>query len=483
MARVGRMMVLVLSGLALALLAGCSGSGANKAGGTQPKPVVLTLVDGEDDVSNAQPFANAVDQLSKGTLRIAIKSPWRPNDPRYESDLIKDVEAGKAQLGVTASRAFDTDGIDSFEALQAPFLIDSITLERGVLASGITARMLAGLERSGLVGLAILAGPLRRPLDFFKPLLSLSDYRGARIGTRPSDVTDETLRALGATPVQLARNADTSGLDGVDAHIAQFDAGYAQRGATITGNVDLEPRPNVLFINQRAFNSLSSTQRRILTRAAAQVGKTGAVYQPDAGSAPDLCRRGVKIVAASAADLAGLRAAVQPVYTSLESNPSTKALIEQITAIRRAVGGTPDIVRCTAHAVNSGIADAATVLDGKWDVTYTHAQFMAAGAQAGEDIPGNWGYFTLTFNRGRWIDAGPDVAPGDGPASGTYVVKGDQITFYRKDHAYPGSDTEIWGPYIWSVYRDTLTFREGASFGMGPTGLTVKPWRKLGNAP
>ena len=62
-------------------------------------------------------------------------------------------------------------------------------------------------------------------------------------------------------------------------------------------------------------------------------------------------------------------------------------------------------------------------------------------------------------------------------------MKGDQITFYRKDHAYPGSDTEIWGPYIWSVYRDTLTFREGASFGMGPTGLTVNPWRKLGNAP
>jgi len=55
-------------------------------------------------------------------------------------------------------------------------------------------------------------------------------------------------------------------------------------------------------------------------------------------------------------------------------------------------------------------------------------------------------------------------------------VTGDKITFYRHDHAYPGSDTEVTGPYTWSVHRDRLTFKKTRSGE--PTGQVVKPWRK-----
>lgn len=479
MLRIGRM--IMLCGLAVVLLAGCGGSGSDKAGGTRSHVVVLTLADGEDDVSNAQPFASAVRQFSNGTLRIVIKSPWRPNDQRYETDLIKDVEAGRAQMGVTASRAFDTVGIDSLQALQAPFLIDSIALERKVLASDIRQRMLDGIERSGLVGLAILPGPLRRPLGSADSFRSASDFRGRKIGIRASMATAATLRALGAVPVVLPRDNNTSRLAGAEGHLVNFDEALPLRGATITGNIDFAPRPNVIFISRRTFESLTTAQRGVLIRAAARVQMTEAVYQPDDGAAQDLCRRGIKIVAASATDLAGLRAAVRPVYAALESNPSTRAFIQQITSIRDAVGGSPDAATCTTPAEAAGTTPAVTRLDGEWQVIYTRSQFLAAGAQSGENIPGNWGRFSLTFDRGHFSDIGPDVGPENGPASGKYVVNGDEITFYRTDHAYPGSDTEIWGPYTWSAYRDTLTFRKSQSFGEGPTGLVVKPWRRSGS--
>ena len=122
--------------------AACGSGSLDKAGGAVAKPVVLTLADGEADTSNAQPFAAAVSGLSHGTLQIKIEGNWRPTDPTYETDLIKYVQAGKAQLGITASRAFDTAGIDSFQALQAPFLIDSYPLQQKVLDSGIPGRML-----------------------------------------------------------------------------------------------------------------------------------------------------------------------------------------------------------------------------------------------------------------------------------------------------------------------------------------------------
>lgn len=475
---IGRLIVL-LSAAALVPLAGCSsGSASDKAGGTRSHAVVLTLADGESDVSNAQPFANAVKQLSNGTLEIVIKSSWRPSDPRYETDLIKDVEAGRAQMGVSASRAFDTVGIDSFEALQAPFLIDSVALEREVLASDLADMMLKGLRPAGLVGLTILPGPLRRPLGVANALRSLSDFRGRKIGIRPSVVTAEALRALGAVPVVLPRDNSTSGLDGAEGHLENLDASLPLRGATITGNVDFEPRPNVIFINRRSFDSLTAAQREVLRRAAAKVRMTAAVYEADGGAAQDLCRRGIKIVVASTSDLAGLRAAVRPVYAAIESNPATKAFIGRIESIRVAEGGSPDTARCTASAEAAGSTQAPTRLDGVWRVSYTESQFFAAGADPSEDVPGNWGQFRFTLDRGQFVEVGPDVAPEDGPASGKYVLNGDEITFYRTDHAYPGSDTEIWGPYIWSVYRDTLTFEKSKNFGEGPTGLVVKPWRR-----
>ena len=476
MFRFGR--VVLLWSLVAVGLAACGGSGFDKAGGQRSSFVVLTLADGEYDFSNAQPFADAVRRLSGGRMVIRIESPWRRGDPRYEQALIKDVEAGRAQLGISASRAFDTVGIESFQALQAPFLIDNIRLERSVLAGDIPGKMLAGLRPAGLVGLAILPGALRRPLGIVRPLLSVSDYRGARIGIRSSLLTEETLHALGATSVVLLPDSNVSGLDGVEAHLDTLDSSYPIRGATVTGNIAFEPRPNVIFMNSRAFESLNSSKRAIIIRAADQARISAGVYEPDAGAAQDLCQRGIKIVAASTSDLAGLRAAVRPVYNALESNPQTRAFIDEIVAIRHAVGGSPDTVSCPSIKQASGNAQPGAELLGTWEVTFTLSEFNAAGAYPGEgSIHGNVGHFTLTFNHRHWLDVGPRDGPNTGPASGTYVLNGDQIIMDRSDHAYPGSDTEIWGPYTWSVYRDALTFKKAGSAQM-PTSLVVKAWRR-----
>ena len=52
-------------------------------------------------------------------------------------------------------------GVTSFQALLAPFLVDSLELERRVLESPLATRMLEGVEQAGVVGIALLAGPLR----------------------------------------------------------------------------------------------------------------------------------------------------------------------------------------------------------------------------------------------------------------------------------------------------------------------------------
>ena len=484
-----RTWIVLAAGLAIGVAA-CSTGNLDKAGGPVPKPVVLTLADGEGDISNAQPFANAVWKSSRGTLQIKIDGNWRFPDPNYETAVIKDVRAGKAQLGITASRAFDIVGIDNFQALQAPFLIDSYALERKVLDSGIPAKMLAGMSPYGLAGLGILPGPLRRPLGFGRPLLAASDYKGARIGIRPSQVTADIFRALGAIPVTQTRSSSgmsiTAGLTGFEGHANLIDSGYAIPGAVLTGNVVFEPRPNVIFMNQRAFGSLTPGERGVLLRAAAEARGAGIYQGNDLTSVADLCHRGIKIVPASPADLAGLRAAVQPVYRTLDANPSTKTFIKQIATMRQTAGDSPSSVTCpAAAAVTGGISRVPTELQGTWQVTYTRGELAAAGANPDELAPqlANFGHFTLTFRQRHWwyrfMGGDPAAIPNNTYGYGTYVVTGDKISFYRHDDSYPNSNTEIWGPYIWSVYRDTLTFKKDGRTP-GPTMLAVKPWSRIG---
>jgi hypothetical protein len=301
-------------------------------------------------------------------------------------------------------------------------------------------------------------------------------------------VTGGIFRALGAVPVAQRRSSSgqvITGLTGVEEDANVIDSGFAAPGAVLTGNVVVEPRPNVIFMNQRAFGSLTASQRNVLYQAGIQARSAGIYQGNDAASVADLCRRGIKIVSASPADLAGLRAAVQPVYQRLESSPQTRAFINQITSMRQALSLPPDTVTCPAAATAG--SGSATLLEGTWQVTFTEAELAAAGGGAG-NLPseGNWGHFILTLRHDHWswrlIGGDPRVTPNNVLDFGTYVTNGDKINFYRHDHDYATSDTEVWGPYIWSVYRDTLTFKTTGGTGgtQGPMGLVVKPWDKIG---
>ena len=472
---------LVVVLVATAILAGCANSDANKAGDVSSKPTRLVLADCENDFSNVAAFVSGVRRLSKGNLEAETREwrgGWRGGDLHCEGDLVKDVEAGKAPMGVVASRAFDMVGVKAFEALQAPFLIDSVALERQILESDVAGEMLAELRRAGLVGLVILPGPLRRPAGFGRPLRAPSDFRRVRIGIKASRVSEAILRALGAVPVTVFGNNDWTGLGGLESHVMGVDLGPALPNVFLTGNVDFEPRPNVIVMNRRAFQALSASQRTVVLHAAAMARTSAGVYESDATGLGDICRRGVKIVAASETELRGLQAAERPVYQSLESNPQTRAFIQKIRAMRQASGNGPDAAQCPRTGAAKSAATTASALDGKWAVTYTRKEFRAAGAYADEvNVIGNWGHFTLTFSRGRFAENGS--MPNSG-GSGTFVVRGNQIVFHRHDHAYPGSDTEVWGPYIWSVYRDTLTFKKVSQLPEIPTSLVVKPWRRIG---
>src|SRR5712691_5304670 len=182
----------VLPLLAVALLAGCSSSAADKAGGSRAT-TVLTVADSngidQSDTTAIQHFARQVAKRSGGSLRIHITyQAAGSSTPYIEERVIRSVQAGRYDLGWIGARAWDEVGVNSLRALQAPFLITSTRLLDRVATSPVAREMLASLSSRHVVGLALVPDFLRHPIGITRKLTSPTDFAGARIRIQPSQV-------------------------------------------------------------------------------------------------------------------------------------------------------------------------------------------------------------------------------------------------------------------------------------------------------
>jgi len=478
--------VTLLAALAVVLATtACSAPDVDKAGGTRPKqPVVLTLANHEDAQEDVQYWIEEVQRRSGGSLRIEVTNQWRKQDIDYDRGTIADVQAGKVQLAKVAARAYDTVGVTSFQALLAPFLIDNQTLEQRVLESKLASQMLAGTGKLDLVGLAVLPTQLRKPLGLSRPLVTVKDYRGARIGIRESQVAKATFTALGATPVEFPPGGAVSGLDGIELGLATIKGnGYDRHAKAVTANVTFWPKPVTVVMNRKAFESLTASQQHALRQAGAAVIARQAKLMQDLNSreaAQILCERRLRFVHASNHDLAALRRAVQPVYDQLERTAATRSFLKDIQAMKHQAraAATPDAPACSPSKPATGPANQqATVLEGVYRTSFTREELAASPLlyDGGEVNDENWGDWTLTFDHGRvTLEGRNDVASSS--TSGTYSVNGKTITLRFTAGGNAGETFS----FRWSLYRDVLTFKRDPSLGVAPTGFLVKPWRRAG---
>ena len=137
-------------------LAGCSAQAGSKAGGPgAPAVLRMATVNGVPGfMPQVDPYlVSRVAELSAGNVQIDMAYHVGENVPGGEQQVVRDVAAGRYDLGVVGTRVFDTLGVDSFQALTAPMLIDSYPLERAVIGSGIPAQMMGSLDTLHVTGL------------------------------------------------------------------------------------------------------------------------------------------------------------------------------------------------------------------------------------------------------------------------------------------------------------------------------------------
>ncbi|MFF5288021.1 hypothetical protein [Paractinoplanes globisporus] len=468
----------------LLVVAGCDGT-ADKAGGTRPGGTRTLRVLNVRAYGDLAPIAERVEELSHGTLKLAGDALWGQDSVTAEVEAIREVRAGTFDLAIIPARAWHEAGVTSFDAFIAPMAVDSVALQDRVLASELPAEMLAGVTSSGLDGIAILPGPMRKPAGITRPLLGPSSYAGASIAYNRSAIADRSLRQLGATAAALPRDgAGIAGRDGMEVQVpvvAQSE--YDGMVRSITANVDLWPRPLVLVANHRTFRGLPAEQAGWLRAAAADTRPTRlqALMQEDNDSRAILCRRaGLELIEATPAQIGALRYAFRPVHDWLRQDPATARMLDRIAALRRDVQPYPQETLSCGDSPATAPARVATPFDGTYRMEMDEQFWLKDDP---EKNPGNWGSFAFVFSRGRFVFTQENRLTCSWQY-GTYEVDGQTVVWDFLDGGGTGPSrvhNHLGERFThhWSRYRDTMTL-----VGIDPPSVKWSlPWHRVSVAP
>ena len=341
--------------------------------------------------------------------------------------------------------------------------------------------MLESLGTIGLAGIGVLPGPMRKLMGISHPFTKPADFDGEVVGTSGGLLAEQTFQALGATPRMVPSSTPPDGLDGLDALDYQLGAIHGNRyyevATDVTANVNLWPRPLVIFMDADRFEELPAEQQDTLRDAAADAVEPAlaASRGEDIQAAPALCLAGITVVEASATDLADLVEAVAPVYAQLERTAETKAYLDEIRTLKDETAAPVESFECPPGQGQPD-APAATPIDGVYQFSTTAEDLRRRG-----DLPlvENYGAWTYVFDRGRFaFTQENDEACGWG--YGTYEVDGDRVewTFLDGGGIAPYDGANKPGEFFvfgWSLYRDALTLT-AVPGEVSPLPFLVKPW-------
>lgn len=449
---IARAVAIVAVALAAGGAAGC-GSGkwaADKAGGTQ-RGVVLQLGAAYDSLQADAPFATyfaaQVERLSGGKIRIdVVFNAGGGDDPFAEMRVARLVRSGRFDLGWIGVGGWDELGVNSFQALQAPFLITSYPLLERVVTSRLAPEMLAGLTSQHVRGLALIPGLMRHPASISRPLVSLNDFAGARIRVQPSRAADALFRALGAVPVHV--EGDGVGASIAFEHLDGHETSFANPpvSSIVSANVTFFPKVLTLVVNDGTFARLDAQQRRILETAARRtLAHTADFPLPRALAYEGVLARWYckhtpgRVALAGGGQLRALVRSGRPVYAQLERDPLTRRFIGVIRRMKASLPAPPPIrvpVGCQRQRQPppAGSIRAPSLLNGTYHWRLTKAAALAFGPPASSNANGVHypivGAIVLRDGRAMTIDGLP-------PLIGTYTISGGRVTFLWRDFGYP----------------------------------------------
>ena len=289
----------------------------------------------------AQKFADLVAQRSNNKMKVKVY----PNATLGgEIAIISAMQGGTVEMSAMATSQL-VGVIKDFAALDLPFLFNSEKEVDHVVDGPVGKTFLDKMPEKGLVGLAWFEHGFRNLTNTRRPVTKLEDIQGLKIRVEQNAVAIDTWSALGANAVpmpfpELYGALEQKAVDGQENPYSTVDSAKfyeVQKYLSVTKH---KYTPLVVTLSKKFWDQLSADEKKVIQEAAQEA----AVYQRKANRdlneqyLQSLKKVGMQINEISAAELARMRAKVQPVvdkYSAQIGGTLVKDLYGEIEKARK----------------------------------------------------------------------------------------------------------------------------------------------------
>lgn len=219
-------------------------------------------------------FKEQVEAATKGELKITLHPGGElGSDPA----LLEGVRLGTIDI-VEAGNPFFTRFEPKLNVLDLPYLFEDYDHVYRVIDGPVGRRLLDGLDKHGMKGLAFWEIGFRSVTTKDRPIRTPDDLKGLRIRTTPNPAHVEAFKLLGAVPTPLPFTEvylalETGTVDGQENPLGTI---RAARFYEVQDHLTLSRHAytvSIVAMNQGKWDALSPDQQKIILDAAAEAQK------------------------------------------------------------------------------------------------------------------------------------------------------------------------------------------------------------------
>ena len=277
----------------------------------------VTLPEKSHQGQGVAKFIELVDAKSGGKIKIkGFYGGALGNDVQVTSAL----QGGTIEFTVPQTTTL-TGMIKEYEILDFPFLFSTEQQAEKVLDGPVGDKLMAMLPAKGLVGLAYWENGFFNATNSKHPIAKVEDFEGLKFRSIQAKITQETIKALGATPVPLAvpelySALETRTIDGQGTPTAVI---FALKLFEVQKYLSLTRHSYGAFIplvSKKFWDSLSEGDRKILKDAAieARAFQRGVAREQAKSAQAAMAAKGMQVNDVTDAEHERMRERVQPVW-------------------------------------------------------------------------------------------------------------------------------------------------------------------------
>lgn len=217
-------------------------------------------------------FAQKVAAKSNNHIKIIIYPARQLGDDRQlfeqvQSGALDMAEVSVAPMGATTPLV---------TALQMPFLFTNWDQYLKVMNDPVTDKLLAGLEKNQVKGLAVYNAGFRHFVTVDKTIGQPSDIKNLKFRVAETPQHVDIFKAIGASPTPMPYGEIYTGLQSkvIDGLEMDLSAILMEKHYEVAKNVTLSKHftwPAILMINLNKFNSLSPADQKMIVDSAKEV--------------------------------------------------------------------------------------------------------------------------------------------------------------------------------------------------------------------